>query len=128
MGVDVYYTKEKESKQFEWLMQFSGSYLCWLHWIITASGEDPSRVGMAYPINNIRYVVLLPHGHPWEGTEDDRIYLTKEECIVLEKDLSWFIDEKQDGIDKCDYLKSKTQQFHKALKHTIKLGGFICIR
>ena len=148
MGVDVYHIKPPtaDQKQFikqaqsnvpdlveviemnlgnrEWLMQFSTSYLTWLHWIITASGEDPNRVGMVSPLNNKRYLPILSEGHPW-GRQG--IVLRDEECDILKKDLAWFIEEKMAHIEDCDYLKIKTELFFRAVQKVAESGGLLYI-
>lgn len=149
MGVDVYHIKpmETEAKDFlrmaknflpdymhediesnlgnrDWLMQFSTSYITWLHWIITASDEDPSRVGMVYPDKNTKYLCLLPHGHPWGS---NGIYLRDEDCTALEKDLAWFMEEKMPNIVGCDYLKTKTELFFRAVQKVAESGGSLYI-
>ena len=149
MGVDVSHVKpmEKEAKDFlytakqllpdsmcemieinlghrEWLMQFSNSDLTWLHWIITASDEDPSRVGMVWPGQNTKYLPLLPDGHPWGG---DGIYLRDEDCAILQKDVAWFIKEKMPNIVGCDYLKTKTELFFRAVQTVAESGGALYI-
>jgi hypothetical protein len=107
----------------EWLMQFSTSYMCWLHWIITASGDDPSRVGMVSPMTNTKFLVLH-HGHPWDR---NGIYIRDEDCADLIKDLEWFITKKMPGIKHCDYLKTKTKLFFKAVQTVAEAGGVLYI-
>jgi hypothetical protein len=148
MGVDVYHIKPPtaDQKEFvkqahvnvpdlveaieinlgnrEWLMQFSTSYLVWLHWIITASGEDPSRVGMVLPLHNKRYLPILSEGHPWDRRG---ITLRDEDCVILKKDLAWFIEEKMPHIKDCDYLKIKTELFYRAVEKVAEAGGVLYI-
>lgn len=149
MGVDVYHIKpmETDAKDFlytakqllpdsmhemiemnlghrEWLMQFSTSYLTWLHWIITASNEDPSRVGMVHPDQNAKYLPLLPDGHPWGS---GGIYLRDEDCAALQRDIGWFMEEKIPSIVGCDYLKTKTELFFRAVQRVAESGGALYI-
>ena len=149
MGVDVYHIKpmETDAKDFlyiakqllpesmhemievnlgnrKWLMQFSTSYLTWLHWIVTASGEDPNRVGMVSPMNNKRFIPLLADGHPWGS---GGIYLRDKECVILQKDIEWFMSEKMPHIVDCDYLKIKTDLFFRAVQKVAESGGLLYI-
>jgi len=148
MGVDVYHVKPPTvgQKDFikqahvnvpdlvemiemnlgnrKWVMQFSTSYLVWLHWIITASDEDPSRVGMVSPMNNKRYLPILSEGHPWDK---QGIMLRDEECTILKKDIAWFMEEKMPHIEGCDYLKVKTELFYKAVELASEAGGWLYI-
>jgi len=148
MGVDVYHIKPPtvEQKEFikrahihvpdivelievelgnrKWVMQFSTSYMVWLHWIITASDEDPSRVGMVSPATNNRYLPILSTGHPWDKRG---IMLRDEECTVLMKDIAWFMKEKMPHIKGCKYLKTKTELFYRAVELVSEAGGWLYI-
>jgi hypothetical protein len=115
----------------DWLMQFGTSYLCWLHWIVTASDGDPSRVGMCEVAPNTRFVRLIPEGHPWTAEREDDprcgIIISIDDCKVLLEDINWFITEKMPSIVHCDYLKTKTNLFKEAFEKVIEANAKMLI-